>query len=39
MSEEQTNLANGASQFFTSLNKAGIDYRLGVNVIRANLSY
>ena len=32
MSEEQTNLANGASQFFTSLNKAGIDYRLGVNV-------
>ncbi len=32
MSEEQTNLANGANQFFTSLNKAGIDYRLAVNV-------
>lgn len=32
MSEEQTNLADGANQFFTSLNKAGVDYRLGVNV-------
>ena len=31
MYEEQKNLANGASQFFTALNKAGIDYRLAVN--------
>ncbi|WP_228203260.1 vWA domain-containing protein [Acinetobacter sp. CFCC 10889] len=31
MSEEQKNLANGASQFFTALNKAGVDYRLAVN--------
>ena len=31
MSEEQSNLANGASQFFTALNKAGVDYRLAVN--------
>lgn len=31
MAEEQTNLANGASQFFTALNKAGVDYRLAVN--------
>lgn len=31
MSEEQTNLANGAEQFFNTLNKAGIDYRLAVN--------
>lgn len=31
MSEEQTNLANGASQFFTALNQANINYRLAVN--------
>ncbi|WP_257222468.1 vWA domain-containing protein [Acinetobacter sp. YH16050] len=31
MDEEQKNLANGANQFFSSLNKAGIDYRLAVN--------
>lgn len=31
MGEEQTNLANGAGQFFTTLNQAGIDYRLAVN--------
>lgn len=31
MSEEQQNLANGAEQFFTTLNKAGLDYRLAVN--------
>ena len=28
MGEEQSNLANGATQFFNTLNKAGIDYRL-----------
>lgn len=31
MTEEQTNLANGASQFFNTLNQAGVDYRLAVN--------
>lgn len=31
MGEEQQNLADGAEQFFTSLNAAGIDYRLAVN--------
>ncbi|WOE29135.1 vWA domain-containing protein [Acinetobacter towneri] len=31
MSEEQRNLANGAAQFFKSLNQAGVDYRLAVN--------
>ena len=31
MSEEQQNLANGAEQFFTTLNTAGLDYRLAVN--------
>lgn len=31
MGEEQANLASGASQFFTTLNQAGIDYRLAVN--------
>lgn len=31
MYEEQENLANGAEQFFNSLNTAGIDYRLAVN--------
>lgn len=28
MSEEQTNLADGANQFFNSLGNAGVDYRL-----------
>ena len=32
MSEEQKNLADGANQFFSALNKAGVDYRLAVNV-------
>lgn len=36
MGEEQKNLANGASQFFKSLNQAGINYRLGVNTHDAN---
>lgn len=31
MGEEQANLADGASQFFTTLNQAGVDYRLAVN--------
>ena len=31
MSEEQQNLASGAEQFFTTLNTAGLDYRLAVN--------
>ncbi len=31
MSEEQQNLASGAAQFFTTLNTAGLDYRLAVN--------
>ena len=31
MSQEQQNLANGAEQFFTTLNTAGLDYRLAVN--------
>lgn len=31
MSQEQQNLASGAEQFFTTLNTAGLDYRLAVN--------
>ncbi len=31
MNEEQQNLASGAEQFFTTLNTAGLDYRLAVN--------
>ncbi len=31
MSQEQQNLANGAEQFFNTLNTAGLDYRLAVN--------
>lgn len=37
MAEEQKNLADGANQFFTALNKAGIDYRLAVNVQDAGI--
>ena len=36
MSEEQANLANGAEQFFNTLNTAGLDYRLAVNTQGGN---